>query len=285
MKNHYTNMVVDITARKKCNLHVFILLNLLTGIKALSEVDVIVPQAVAVGDTVTLQCHYDLEGQPLYTLKWYKGAREFYRFIPKEHPNTQVFPFPGIDVDLNKSNLHAIVLRNVQPEISGTYRCEVSTDAPNFYTNMMSASMYVLNVPQSKPQIETRNYSSDLGQVVMANCTSPYSYPPMNLTWFVNGVKVNDSYYSKIPSTFNPNEVSVRIGLKHFIDHKSYHNSGVLRLKCVASLFNLYREEVEASMEDDQPKPRPSSVLGTPNSGSVISTCYIVPPLLIHLLR
>lgn len=52
-------------------------------------------------DTVTLQCIYDLEGEPLYTVKWYKGPNEFYRYIPKELPNTQIFPVSGINVDVS----------------------------------------------------------------------------------------------------------------------------------------------------------------------------------------
>lgn len=68
---------------------------------ALKDVTVMVPQAATVGDTVTLQCRYNLEGEPLYTVKWYKGQSEFYRYLPKELPNTQVFPLPGIDVDVS----------------------------------------------------------------------------------------------------------------------------------------------------------------------------------------
>ncbi|XP_017781776.1 PREDICTED: uncharacterized protein LOC108566424, partial [Nicrophorus vespilloides] len=114
------------------------------GVEALKDVEVIVPQAVKVGDTVTLQCRYNLEEEPLYTLKWYKGSREFYRYIPKELPSTQVFPFQDIDVDLAKSNENSIVLRNLKPEHTGRYRCEVSSDAPNFYTMTVEGFMYVL---------------------------------------------------------------------------------------------------------------------------------------------
>nr|CAH7741615.1 unnamed protein product [Callosobruchus chinensis]CAH7760292.1 unnamed protein product [Callosobruchus chinensis] len=95
-------------------------------------------------DTVTLQCRFDIEGEPLYTLKWYKGGKEFYRYIPKEMPNTQVFTVPGITVDLGKSTPYEVVLKNVQPEVTGKYKCEVSSDAPNFYTYMEAGYMYVI---------------------------------------------------------------------------------------------------------------------------------------------
>lgn len=68
---------------------------------ALRDVRVTIPQAARIMDTVSLQCRYDLEGEPLYTVKWYKGSKEFFRFIPKELPNTQVFPLTGIDVDVS----------------------------------------------------------------------------------------------------------------------------------------------------------------------------------------
>lgn len=74
---------------------------IVAGARALKDVSVTIPPAARIMDTVTLQCKYDLEGEPLYTVKWYKGGKEFYRYIPKELPNTQVFPLPGIDVDVS----------------------------------------------------------------------------------------------------------------------------------------------------------------------------------------
>lgn len=72
-----------------------------TGVGGLRDVAVKVPVAVSPGDTVTLQCSYDLEGDPLYTVKWYKGRQEFFRYVPKELPHTRVFPLPGVNVDVS----------------------------------------------------------------------------------------------------------------------------------------------------------------------------------------
>lgn len=38
---------------------------------------------------------------------------------------------------------------------------------------------------------------------------------------------------------------------------------GKVRLSCVATVFNLYRKEKETILEEERPRPRPSSVLGT----------------------
>ncbi|ENN76657.1 hypothetical protein YQE_06836, partial [Dendroctonus ponderosae] len=69
-------------------------------IESLKDVRVTVPEAVRMRETITLQCAFDLEGEPLYTVKWYKGSKELFRFIPKELPNSKVFAMPGIEVDV-----------------------------------------------------------------------------------------------------------------------------------------------------------------------------------------
>lgn len=60
-----------------------------------------VPVAVASGDSAKMTCTYDLDTDPLYTVKWYKGRQEFFRYVPKELPHTRVFPWPGINVDVS----------------------------------------------------------------------------------------------------------------------------------------------------------------------------------------
>ncbi len=59
------------------------------------------PIAVRRGQSATVRCLYDLDNAPLYSVKFYRGAREIYRFSPTEIPNKKVFPFPGINVDVS----------------------------------------------------------------------------------------------------------------------------------------------------------------------------------------
>lgn len=66
--------------------------------KALRDVEVIVPTAVRRGEHARLHCFYDLEGDSLYAVKWYKGRREFYRYTPKENPAMKTFTVNGINV-------------------------------------------------------------------------------------------------------------------------------------------------------------------------------------------
>lgn len=65
---------------------------------ALRDVRVTVPAAVKKGDNVELICLYDMEGDSLYSVKWYKGRREFYRYTPKENPAMKTFVVNGINV-------------------------------------------------------------------------------------------------------------------------------------------------------------------------------------------
>lgn len=71
----------------------------------LKDVRVIVPAAVKRGENVNLICQYDLEGDTLYSMKWYKGKREFFRFTPKKEPSLQTFPVPGIYVEVININI------------------------------------------------------------------------------------------------------------------------------------------------------------------------------------
>lgn len=61
-----------------------------------------VPEAIRIGDTVTLACDYDLEGVGLYSIRWYHYDEEFYRYVPKESPPSMVFPMDHLNVDVSK---------------------------------------------------------------------------------------------------------------------------------------------------------------------------------------
>lgn len=65
------------------------------------DVRVSVPAAIRRGDNANLICHYDMEGAVLYSVKWYKGKREFFRYTPKENPSLKAFPLLGITVEVS----------------------------------------------------------------------------------------------------------------------------------------------------------------------------------------
>ncbi|KYQ53153.1 hypothetical protein ALC60_07883 [Trachymyrmex zeteki] len=104
----------------------------------------VVPEVVQRGEEVILRCHYDLENAPLYSLKWYRGRHEFYRFSPTEESSTKIFNISGINVDPDNSNKSQVTLRNVDFGLSGTFICEVTADAPTFSTATASKNLTVV---------------------------------------------------------------------------------------------------------------------------------------------
>lgn len=68
---------------------------------ALRDVRIEGPTAVRRGNHAILSCLHDLEGDPLYSVKWYKTGQEFYRYTPKENPAKKFFPADGIEVSVS----------------------------------------------------------------------------------------------------------------------------------------------------------------------------------------
>lgn len=64
-------------------------------------VEVRIPNYVIKGATAQLECLYDLDGEALYSVKWYKDGNEFYRYVPRDNPPAQTFRLPGVAVDVS----------------------------------------------------------------------------------------------------------------------------------------------------------------------------------------
>lgn len=73
-------------------------------------VHVSIPNAIQSGRNALLTCDYELEDDDLYTVKWYKGKREFFRYTPKEIPSIKLFKIPGIKVDVSMSIIRIIII-------------------------------------------------------------------------------------------------------------------------------------------------------------------------------
>ncbi|KYM98762.1 hypothetical protein ALC62_10730 [Cyphomyrmex costatus] len=183
----------------------------------------VVPEVVQRGEEVILRCHYDLENAPLYSLKWYRGRHEFYRFSPTEESSTKTFNISGINVDPDNSNKSQVTLRNVDFGLSGTFICEVTADAPTFSTASASKNLtvvckymplsrtialrtselsdfvdndykrdprnyYVSVLPREEPVIVSERDRYDPGDMLRANCSLPPSKPPVHLSFTLNSM-------------------------------------------------------------------------------------------------
>jgi len=150
-----------------------------------------VPTHKLVGDTVKLICRFDMEGDSLYSVKWYRNEQEFYRYVPNDRPKLQIFPQHGIRVDRSKSTKHTVTLFDLQLEASGTYRCEVSAEAPSFRTKHEEKVMVVVQEPFENKIIGLKP-TYHVGDLVNVTCYSRGSSPPAELAWKVNDDKIYD---------------------------------------------------------------------------------------------
>ncbi|XP_035215202.1 uncharacterized protein LOC118188802 [Stegodyphus dumicola] len=109
------------------------------------------------GERVRLECVFDAEHEDLYSVKWYKDDEEFFRFLPKDKPANQFFEIQDIQVDMSRSSNGTVYLQNTSRAAEGTYRCEVSADAPSFQSISSEKFMAVIDppvvIPQSAAQI------------------------------------------------------------------------------------------------------------------------------------
>lgn len=214
-----------------------------------------VPTAVKRGDSAMLACNYDIENDTLYTVKWYKGRREFYRYTPKENPAMKIFKLPGINVESTLSNQSHVTLVSVPLSITGKFSCEVSADAPSFHTLIHTAEMEIVELPTQRPIITGIHSRYRLGDVINGNCSSDYSKPAANLTWWINEIPVLPNYirtYDVQKHTQENLESSVLeinfiVTYQHFI-------KGRLKLKCTARIHEIYEQETEKLIEEDRPR-------------------------------
>ncbi|XP_023721858.1 uncharacterized protein LOC111872334 [Cryptotermes secundus] len=102
------------------------------GVLSLKLVRVSVPQYKVRGDMALLECQYELGRNQLYSVKWYKDNEEFYRYVPGSDTIKQSYKVDGVRVEHQMSNDKQVALKSVNLKSSGTYRCEVSAERPNF---------------------------------------------------------------------------------------------------------------------------------------------------------
>lgn len=137
-----------------------------SGARCIRILSLEVPQTVVVGTEAQLRCAYDLEGDLLYSVKWYRDDVEFFRFVPSDRPPGQFFPVDGIKVDLQRSNNGTVHIRDVDSLTGGNYKCEVSADAPSFKT-MFVEKLIRIDSSCSRPSLPPRALLFLLGLVLL----------------------------------------------------------------------------------------------------------------------
>ncbi|KAI5702841.1 hypothetical protein M8J75_004734 [Diaphorina citri] len=160
------------------------------GIQCLKILKFEVPTTVNISQRlVDLRCAFDMEGRNLYAVKWYKDEAEFYRYMPKMDPKKQHFNTTGISLDMAISNNNTVYLNKLQYATSGSYRCEISTDGPDFHLVSQTKNLTVMALPPiGDPHIVINKQVIAENENLEANCTI-LSNPPADLVWYINDMK------------------------------------------------------------------------------------------------
>ena len=114
------------------SLLIFVMVSMTPKVLGLSLTQVHVPPFGLGGQSVELGCEYDTQGEQVYSVKWYKGGLEIFRFIPSNNPPMAVFTRSGVSINTDLSNATLLHLSNLTVASTGRYRCEVS-----YFTNLL----------------------------------------------------------------------------------------------------------------------------------------------------
>ncbi|XP_024084415.1 uncharacterized protein LOC106664799 isoform X2 [Cimex lectularius] len=131
---------------RECNIVIIFLLAFFQywGVDCLKLIRLTVPKYKMRGELALLECLYELEGDTLYAVKWYKENEEFYKYVPKLNPPKTSYKVEGIKVDHQLSDNTRVALRSVNLKSSGVYKCEVSAEAPSFASAQKESRMDVM---------------------------------------------------------------------------------------------------------------------------------------------
>ncbi|XP_063230898.1 cell adhesion molecule 3-like [Bacillus rossius redtenbacheri] len=221
------------------------------GGRCISLLSVGVPRHVAHGQSTVLECQFDLEGRRLYSVKWYKDGEEFYRFVPEESPQKQVFHLAGVNVDTESSAENQVKLMSVNLNSTGRYRCEVSTEGPPFETVSEHSDMAVFVLPKGNPRITGGRARYQVGDQVRLNCTSGWSRPAARLKWFINEHQANRAYLARpvvLESAAGGGGLqAVVLGLEFTVRPKHFRK-GSMRLKCLSTISSIYFRSNETTL-------------------------------------
>ncbi|CAL1266745.1 unnamed protein product [Larinioides sclopetarius] len=208
-----------------------------------------IPSPAVVGDSILLRCDYDLGDETLYNVKFYKDLEEFYIYYTKRIPSMLVFPQPGVNVDLSKSGNSSVYLRNLTLESAGSYTCEVTSDAPSFFFDIITKQLEVVVPPSEGPVLTEENSDYKIGENVSIRCHSGKSKPAPDLKWYINDQPVISHLHNK-ETIVHPDQLeSSSLALSFRLMSDEIQN-GKVTVKCVATVKHISAEtsiEITAS--------------------------------------
>ncbi|KAL0831224.1 hypothetical protein ABMA28_002078 [Loxostege sticticalis] len=225
------------------------------GAASLELLELRVPAHVPLGTRAHLSCRWQLgPTDVLYSVKWYKDGREFFRHVPREAEPRRKFPLPGVDVEDSSHNGANVTLYPAVLETGGRYRCEVSGERPLFPTVSDHADMVIVALPDHGPTITGSRLRYQIGDRVQVNCTSGRSRPATRLAWYVNGEPApSTAQLTPTHQVFDDGLEVTSLALDFKVKPKHFRK-GDLKLKCLATIATVYWRSNEESVQGERLK-------------------------------
>ncbi|CAG7815630.1 unnamed protein product [Allacma fusca] len=114
------------------------------------------------------------------------------------------------------------------------------------------------DLPKEGPHIDGGRPRYTPGDSVRVNCTSSRSRPAATLAWFINGEPAEEANLHRYPPVRDEDGLETSIlGLEFRVRHKHFRK-GDLKMKCLATIAQLYWRSNEESVEGDRPQKAPA---------------------------
>ncbi|XP_072938570.1 uncharacterized protein [Epargyreus clarus] len=225
------------------------------GVSSLELLELRVPTHVPLGTRATMSCRWALgPSDVLYSVKWYKDGKEFFRHVPRDVEPRRKFLLPGVDVENSSLNGSNVTLTPAVLETGGRYRCEVSGERPLFPTVSDHADMVIVALPTMGPTITGSRLRYQIGDRVQVNCTSGRSRPATRLAWYVNGEPApTGALLAPSYHTHEDGLETTSLGLDFKVKPKHFRK-GDLKLKCLATIATVYWRSNEESVQGERLK-------------------------------
>ncbi|CAD6994106.1 unnamed protein product [Ceratitis capitata] len=155
--------------------------------------------------------------------------------------------------ELTNSDATSVTLKGVNRELTGNYQCEVSEDAPLFHTDIRAAHMQVIELPKDEPAMQVDKKVITLNDNFKAVCTVGPSYPPANITWYMNGRKIYKTPFQRIShvahegsATYSSLEIYPHSQvLQGFFQTVPKYQTTSILLLCEVSILHVFHKNVQ----------------------------------------
>ncbi|KAI5643431.1 hypothetical protein NE865_04607 [Phthorimaea operculella] len=153
------------------------------------------PRFVVHRHDAVLRCEHNVDPEALYKVVFYKYGQRVMKYVRERDPPFEIYNFTGGQINIAKMTPTTLTIEKLDFTASATYQCEIALETP-LYSKI--SNMHELNVivrQKHRPRIKIKHkkdstYSPD--ENLEATCQSAPAHPAPHLTWFINGMKVDE---------------------------------------------------------------------------------------------